>query len=484
MAQLPILPHGSPSLLSALAETFSFHSSPESFITSRVLAFRTSHPSLAESRTPIRAKVLNRNVAVISSYDQVKQLLCDEIIAANLSACKAYDELMAPFFPPPNLLLSDPPTHRSMKEIWSEKMAPLTQSIRSFAQTITLDHFRSVHSGSSIDLYENMKALSWNLILGIFLSDSANAGQAVNFGREVESLQEDLLRGQFSLFPISISTRLWQSPRSKGLAARQKLQTLLRHRVENEPQGCPFASSADKERDDVASHTLLFTSSLAVKALASLLTAVMLNVFVYRAGGDKESDTLASKMVALMEEEHQEELLRSVILETERLSPSVVGIMRRTTADVVLSSGHADMKDTLIPKDWDAWLYIVGAARDPAVFGDTADEFYAERYYAKERDPPMGLAFGTGPKGCLGEHLVREIIMAVVKTCLCVDTEASKAPKTTVNCVCNTVDIPVGVQGWLGWRKGVKPEDWARDVKQLPTQRPIKPVMVTVEHSL
>ena len=62
MAELPVLPHGSPTTLSGLSETFSFHSSPQSFISSRILAFQASHPEFTQSRTPIRAKVLNRNV--------------------------------------------------------------------------------------------------------------------------------------------------------------------------------------------------------------------------------------------------------------------------------------------------------------------------------------------------------------------------------------------------------------------------------------
>ena len=483
MAQLPTLPPGSPSLLSGLSETFSFHSSPESFITSRVLAFRASNPSLAESRSPIRAKVLNRNVAVISSYDQIKQLLCDEAIASNLSASKAYDELMAPFFPPPNLLLSDHLAHRALKDVWKSRMRVLISNIRSLTEEITLDYFRGIRSGSPIDLYESMKALSWNLILGIFLSNTANQRKAPGIGPEMEALQEDLLRGQFSLFPVSINTRLWKSPRAKGLAARQKLQALLKVRLEKEPHGCPFEAATADEREDIASHMLLFTSSLAVKALASFLTAVMLNVFIYRANEKGSSTTLASKLVASFRQDDGNDRLRSVVLESERLSPPVVGIMRRTTADIVLSSGRGGIQDTLIPRDWDAWLYFVGAARDPSVFGDSADVFMPERYCRDEK-PHTGLAFGTGPKSCLGEPLIREVVMTVIKACVSADTDVSKAQNSKVNIIGDAAEIPIGMQGWLGWQRSVKPEDWAKDMKQLPTQRPVKPVVVTIGHCL
>ena len=75
-SKLPIFPQGSSSILSGLPETFSFHSSPEAFITSRVLRFSDTNPDLIQIRVPIHAKVLNRNVAIVSSYSHVQQILC------------------------------------------------------------------------------------------------------------------------------------------------------------------------------------------------------------------------------------------------------------------------------------------------------------------------------------------------------------------------------------------------------------------------
>ena len=482
--RLPILPYGSPTTLSGLSETFSFHASPEAFITSRVLAFQASNAPLADSRTPIRAKVLNRNIAVVSSYDHIKQLLCDEANISKLSAGKAYDDLMAPFFPPPNLLFADGSSHQPTKDAWVSKMASLPAEIQSIVQETLLSHFRDIPSGSTVDLYESMKALSWKLILSIFISSSDERDQAQKDAAEIESLQEDLLRGQFSLFPVSISTPLWRSSRAKGLAARKKLQSLLRTRVQKGNKGCPFAASDSAEEDDIANHLLLFTSSLAVKSLASLLTAVMLNLYVYRDEASSQPATsIAFRILSFEIARDRDELLNSTILETERLSPPVVGIMRRTTQDITLSAQEEHFPDTLIPQGWDVWLYFVGAARDPAVFGKTADLFFPGRYYKTAHvaeDPRPGFAFGAGPKSCLGETLMREVVTNVAKTCLGMNggSKAQVVLEASMN------DVPKGVQGWLGWQKGVKPEEWARDIKQLPTQRPIKGVRVNVVHGL
>jgi len=494
MAQLPELPHGSPTTLSGLSETFSFHSSPEAFITSRVLAFQTSNPEPAQARTPIRSKILNRNICVISSYDQIKQCLCDEATASKLSSTKAYHELMAPFFPAPNLLLTDPPDHWPMKEAWNSRMAALVETVGPPVQRIVTDQFKELPSGTCVDLYESMKGLSWNILLTIFMSSAGLDPPAKQDTAEIETLQENLLRGQFSLFPVSINARIWRSPRSKGLDARKQLQSLFASRVIKGIASCPFATSNVSEKEDVASHQLLFTSSLAAKALASLLMAMMMNLYLNQDFSNSDDPvnssqpiSLATRVISERSDEMNPDLLRSVILETERVSPPVVGIMRRTTQDTILQPPAEDntVSPTLVPKGWDLWLYFVGAARDPAVFGETAEFFWPDRYLGGNGKTKEGFAFGAGPKSCLGQSLMRQVAMTVARTCLGMGSVRScEEGRPLISITGNVAKIPRGVQGWLGWNKDITPEEWAKDMKQLPTQRPLKPVMVTISHGL
>ncbi|KAL8941104.1 MAG: hypothetical protein Q9216_002436 [Gyalolechia sp. 2 TL-2023] len=477
MSQTPVLPYGSPTILSGISENFSFHSSPENFITARTLAFQRAHPNLADNRTPVRARVLNRNVAVISSYHQIRQILCDDNITSSLSSSQAYDELMAPFFPPPNLLLLDPPDHQRRKEAWLERMSTLNESVRPLIRNTVFECFRSIPSGSPIDLYESMKFLSWRILLPIFIQ---NDGQGAKHA-EIEALHEDLLRGQFSLFPVSINTPFWRSPRSKGLEARQSLQSILASKVDNGK--CPFPHNNHDEGQDIANHLLLFTSSLAAKALASLLTAVLLNVFVFKEDGS----SLGSKIRALKDPRQRSQYIQSIISETERLSPPVVGIMRRSTRDIVIDSGEKTIPPTLIPKAWDIWLYFVGAGRDSAEFGETAEDFVSDRYLDAKSSIAEGLAFGAGPKACLGKDLMRTVATEVVEACVgqTHSTGTDVPLEDTVIRLHNIRDdLPEGVLGWLGWKPKVKPEDWARDMKQLPTQRPRKPIFINIQHRL
>ena len=478
-------------MLSGLTETFSFHASPERFITSRVLAFRKSKPALIDSRTPIQAKILNRNVAVISSYDHVRQLLYDETIASHLSSRMAYDELMAPFFPPPNLLLLDPPDHSMLKEAWQERMKKLVGAIKPLIKGITEEHLRRISSGSNIDLYENMKSLSWRILLSVFVADSSDQALDKDDADKIESLQEDLLRGQFSLFPVSVNTRIWRSPRSKGLQARRDLESLLASKVVR--GRCPFIVNDSNEGRDIANHLLLFTSSLAAKALASLLTALILNIYLFK-GKDRHS-SLSMEIRKIEDHAQRSDYINSVILETERVSPPVVGIMRRNTQEILLKDQLSRNKEqatppTLIPKDWDLWIYFVGAARDPGVFGDTADSFVPLRYVnlsLQERSNQEGFAFGAGTKICLGRDLMRTVAMTLVETCLGLEIGAAENGVSAESLVIFAKDVatmPLGVQAWLGWQSNVKPEDWANDMKQLPTQRPRRPITVEISHRL
>lgn len=482
-APLADLPYGSPTLFSGLSETFSFHASPESFITSRVLAFRKKNPELVDSRAPVRARILNRDVAVLSSYHHVVQILQDPGILCKTSASSAYDELMAPFFPPPNLLLSDLPEHHSMQGRWKSRMAGLPNVFRPMIVDVTSQHFRGVQDGTSVDLYECMKSLSWRLLLRIFIAGIDGSKIPSSELREIERLQEDLLRGQFSLFPVSLSTGFWQSPRAKGLAARKKLQVIFANHQKRDTSGCPFAVSNTEEEADVASHLLLFTSSLAAKAMASSLTALILNLYVFpHRQPSGRLPSLADEIVRLQADSERDALLRSIILETERLSPPVVGIMRRTTEDVVLDALQKRVSPTLIPEGWDLWVYFVGAARDPAVFGETAETFVPNRYCtspSESVEAKEGFAFGAGPKSCLGRDMMREVAFSVAESCLGLSKESSNVSHG-VRFEAEAEDIPTGVQAYLGWQRNVEPTVWARDMKQLPVQRPKKAVMIKI----
>lgn len=473
--QAPQLPPGDFSALSTLSQSLSFHSSPESFIFSRArhaASTGTHQAQRKDGASPIvRARILNRNVAIVSSHQFCEDVLKlghaenqnsitaasnEETVGPDTFAVQpAYFQLMADFFPPPNILLVDSHAHLTKRRLWDDQLSSLPADASGDIRNIANDHIRSWTDGATIDIYDSMKDLSWRMLLGIFLQLSPT-DEAYS---TVESLQETLLRGQFSLLPISINTTLWQSPRSKGLQARKTLQELLKGHIASQDSGCPFLRRQKVDQDEITSNALMFTSSIAVKALASLLTASILNLFLLPC-----EPSLATR-VRNADVATRDELLNSILLETERLSPPVVGVMRRVQQDVVFAS-QGDQPPTLVPAGWDIWLYFVGAARDKATY-ELADSFLAERFMLPAATKP-GYAFGAGLKTCLGQGIVREIVKSVAAAALDADIRLDGAV------------LAGGVRSWLGWDANVNVELFARDLKQLPCQRPREGIRVQV----
>ncbi|KAJ9603878.1 hypothetical protein H2200_011400 [Cladophialophora chaetospira] len=517
-------------MVSRIQQSLSFHDSPESFISSRLQQLSVSDagslPSPERPQSIVKASILNRNVHIISSYRLCKAILNGNVTAGSdldrdeddhtavmisttgdvdddqpvFVAEPAYKQFMSAFFPGPNILLQDGPRHTSSKERWKRRMddvvsemSGLENMIRKLTQECFVDPvLRSAagsRTGASIDLYDAMKSLSWDLLFGIFLGLS-RTNEKTEFAKW-EKLQEDLLRGQFSLFPVPVRTPFWSSPRTKGLDAVKHLQELLAKRLDQlerlESRGpktasaCPFmqhtrghAEQGEEEQsfdeDDMVAHLLVFTSSIANKALASLLTAFLMNLFLWRDGKGGSASSLAQLVRSQENEATKGRMLESILSETKRLSPPVVGVMRRVKQDIVLrpsgigsDRGWSD-SDYAVSNGHDAWLYLAGASRDPDVF-EKADSFIWDRYVSDEM-LDHGFAFGGGVKTCLGDAFANQICLTSAKTIL----ESGLSLRGTVT--------DPGVKHWLGWEKNVPLETIAKDLKQLPCQRPRRPINV------
>lgn len=183
---------------------------------------------------------------------------------------------------------------------------------------------------------------------------------------------------------------------------------------------------------------------------------------------------MAERIAKSLSDGEQDAKVKSIIPETERLSPLVVGIMRRAIQDIILQPfvSAVNALPTLTPQDWDLGIYFVGAVQDPALFGETAETFLHNKNgsQTKKNRADESLAFGAGAKSCLGQELIREVTMIVAKIYRGIDKK-DISPKTNpaVTISADVHRIPKGVQGWIGWQIQVKPEQWAKDMGQLPT---------------
>ena len=462
-------------MITTLTQSLAFHQSPEVFISSRLQELSTTTPDSLPSTTGqariTKASILNRQVHIVSSYQTCKDILSandgpavDSVKATSsaargaslFSAGPAYRELMKDWFGEDNLLLEDSEIHAQHKDAWKRQTASLPADLEPHLRSITKAFIETkFQPGKRIDLYETLKALSWKLLLGAFLGLDAEEDNET-FAK-VEQAQETLLRGQFSLFPVSINTPFYRSARSKGLHARMQLQQLLsKHVQEQKPATCPLLRNSDVGRDDIARHCLLFTSSIANKALASLLTASIMNIFMM------PGQSLASLLRAQSMDNHTK-ILRSILLETERLSPPVVGVMRRVEEDIVLNGDTEEVHS--VPKGHDVWLYFFGASRDENSF-ENAQTFRFDRFMADTT--PQGFAFSGGSKTCLGRDIARMLVSIVAEEMLNANIELRGGLQSE------------GVQAWLGWKSAEGAQAFAKDLKQLPCQRPRLPVWVQV----
>lgn len=121
--------------------------------------------------------------------------------------------------------------------LFTRNLSTIHSGLDSWVFSLVTPDFRVVR-------YEYLKTLSWRILLSVFKSSRETEMESQEAAK-IASLQEGLIRRPFSFMPIGVIARPWQSPRSK------------------------------------ANHMLLFIPSLAVKALASLLTAVILNTYVF-----------------------------------------------------------------------------------------------------------------------------------------------------------------------------------------------------------
>ena len=180
--QTPQLPSGDFSILSSLSQSLAFHSSPESFISSRAQAAaprraeQIANEEVTCSSKIIRARILGRNVAVVSSHQ-----ICEDIMKAGsgelqssvtaaekdqtisettFTARSAYFQLMSDFFPAPNILLLDRPEHHSKRTSWEDQLSFLPADTSQTVRQMADDHFSSWNHGDSIDIYQSMKDFS------------------------------------------------------------------------------------------------------------------------------------------------------------------------------------------------------------------------------------------------------------------------------------------------------------------------------------
>ena len=366
---------------------------------------------------------------------------------------EAYKQLIGTFFSEPNILLEDEherdrPSHRAG---WDDQLSNL---FGSNGWTAIETNMRSIVSGyrqkwvgsSAVDLYEACKEISHDLLFYVFLGINQDRDREL-FDRAMATSSTSS-KGQFAIPLRANIGGMFESTHSRGLRAQAEFNEIVSERISG--NHCPFLGDVATRNDEsksgishasLQSHISMFSSSLVIKALSSYLTFAL-----------------------LQQAHHPHDSLDWLLLESERLSPPIIGVLRR-----VLDKPWKPTPNLEIPMGWDAWLYFPLINRDRKVYGDDANVFRADRWSTKGLAEPMTL--GRGGKICLGKSLVRRIGKIVLE----------ELGRDGVRCEVEG-EIERSVQDFLGWTDDevVRGDGWP-GVKQLPVQRPREAVMVRFE---
>ena len=157
------------------------------------------------------------------------------------------------------------------------------------------------------------------------------------------------------------------------------------------------------------------------------------------AGGDTTRNLLASGLVALHENPDQLAWLRADI--PARLASAREELLRHTTP--VIYMRRTAKRDTVLAGEQikcgqKVVMYFGSANRDPEKF-DRPDELDLAR------SPNEHIAFGTGPHGCLGQHIARIEIDAILMEVLMrlEDLEVGKPEWLPSNFISGPKQLPV-----------------------------------------
>ena len=432
---------------SVIGNTFAFHNDAQSLILNDV----ERYPGL-----PIyRAQVIGRDVGLVVDYKLASEVLDGECSSLSESQAAgpsfshraAYTDLVGAFFSEPNILLEDTSerlqkTHRA---IWDDHMSSYLSDSNwrqneEVVKGISRQYRSKWQSQDQFDVYKECKALSHEIIFALFLGLDRERDKEE--WREALRMTDTSLRGQFSI-PLRASLGgYFQSSYSRGLEAQQGFRRMIGDRID--AGACPFARDSQSRGildESIISHLAMFSCSLVIKAMASYLTF---------------------GFIQLTHPACRNQSLESVIKETERLCPPIIGVLRKVMESpwTVPSPQSPADKTMEVPAGWDVWMYLPLINRDTAIYGDDAWEFKPGRW----SDPklPPSLSFGGGDKTCLGMDMVRKVVRTVLETLT--DEEGPRTPPLKL-----VTDLDGSVKDFLGWERARG--GW-QGIKQLPVQRP------------
>ncbi|KAJ8317374.1 hypothetical protein KUTeg_005278 [Tegillarca granosa] len=340
------------------------------------------------------ARFLNKPTVFIGSNSAVHEILADSESCMDLGYKQFMEEIYGD-----NILFTDGDAAFNLRSALLQLFNE--DSLKTYQDTVDKIVDKKLMQPNFEEqccIYEVMKRLCTEICLSLFLD--VDFENAEDMAKTIVNLTTTHWHGIISV-PIAIKLPLTDgSTYNKALHAKEQLLKIIH---------CKKKAAEDKFPQKIQeiphggeemfsnNHLLLFTSALVPKALSSLLTSFVIEVAQTQGDSDIQ-DRIQTDT----------ELMNSYLLEVQRLYPPFLG-GRRIMKEDVMVNGYK------IPKGH-AVLYVTYSAhRDPKAFTDPGD-FKPERWNnSNANDQDKLLCFGSGPRGCIGQTLVWNIIQTVIK---------------------------------------------------------------------
>ena len=152
----------------------------------------------------------------------------------------------------------------------------------------------------------------------------------------------------------------------------------------------PFVDASSLTREEVASNTAVFLFG-GIETTEATITSVLHHVL-----------TESLLLDTLIDDPLQ---IENAVDESQRLEPAATRVDRYTTHDVSLGGAGIRRGDLVM-------VSLAAAGRDPSVFEDP------HRFRLNRANVRRHLAYATGPHACIGAHLARREVVAIVSALL------------------------------------------------------------------
>ncbi|XP_076461877.1 putative cytochrome P450 120 [Babylonia areolata] len=338
------------------------------------------------------SRFLNKPTAFVCSNAGVRDILADR----NGSFELGYKAFLGQIFGN-NILFTDGDEAHMFRDALSHLFtSEALQSYQELVHRIAKKHVDNIDPSNPLCLYLFFKQVVTEISLSLFLGlDFANEEQASN----IVSLTIRHWHGIISV-PLKIKIPGTGSESSFGKAMDAKKELLRVIKAQRAMAGKGFMQrlqdTVSQDEDVfVDNHLLLFTSALVPKALASLLTSLAVEV------GRPAMVSVQKELLT------NRELKTSVFKEVHRMYPPFLGGRRVAKRDIMVDGYR-------VPAGYAVVYMTAEAHRDPAVFKDP-QTFQYQRWTSDQGLSDENLfGFGYGPRGCIGQQLVWNIIDEVL----------------------------------------------------------------------